>query len=1036
MPSRTEAAVGSESDGLLEMIQHAAHLLPAQGPITVFVHHNTLHAFDHLPFDDGVLVGMRRFHASPYLNEATYRRALEKGRIHRHDIAEVLLDDLGDDGDQLVGLFGTRYHIRLAMIQCPLEIAPTSQIRWFIANTDALRRFRSDTPTEVRERMIRETRHWVLRDLVGRTAKSESETARRARKSLANLLDSHDAAHLDRWDDSNWESFALQALWRCCHQGCHGLPTPPEFVAATRPRDWLYEATGVDVDLQVHDVLIPFCAAFLDQGLALWQLPDRDKGFFAAFSAMFRKERSPLERWRRGLARELDRIAEEGLTPLAVISQELARLGVDQAHREEFIIDSLLALRGWTGMIWQLETRGDRVGHPAPTGTLVEFLAVRLLLDRLATEAVARKELGHDGTMAEIKHLARVRGTVHELHGVEQRAFVVFQLAQMLGWTPAALYSLSKEQWRSLIHEIESFSSIERRRVYHQAYERHFYVQALDAMIHRSRSPVTRPAPTVQWICCIDDREESIRRHLEEIDPTVETFGAAGFFGVAMYYRGAGDAHYVPLCPIVIRPNHYVRETVPKSLLDMHQRRGKIRRLIGQVTHQVHSNSRSFATGAILSGLMGPLATIPMVVRVLFPRFTGGLRKRVIRWVQPPRTTQIERERTAPDPGPEDQHVGFTLEEMTNIVQRLLEEIGLVRNFSRLIVVCGHGSSSLNNPHESAYNCGACGGSRGGPNARTFVQMANDPRVRSLLAERGFAIPAETYFLGAYHDTCRDSVEYYDLEDLPASHREDLASIRETVYEARRRNAHERCRRFYSAPLGISEADALRHVESRAEDLAQVRPEFNHATNALCIVGRRERTLGLFLDRRAFLVSYNSKIDGPTTPILARILQAVIPVCSGINLEYYFSTVDPVGWGCGSKLPHNITSLVGVMEGAASDLRPGLSQQMVEIHEPVRLLFIIEATAETMLRLMDEQPLMGRLCRNGWIRLAVLDPDSPAIQYFHGDRFEPYVPESDEIPTRSCSADWYGGWREHLGFAHIDPKAKSAGPEGIHREVR
>src|SRR5205823_7058562 len=122
------------------------------------------------------------------------------------------------------------------------------------------------------------------------------------------------------------------------------------------------------------------------------------------------------------------------------------------------------------------------------------------------------------------------------------------------------------------------------------------------------------------------------------------------------------------------------------------------------------------------------------------------------------------------------------------------------------------------------------------------------------------------------------------------------------------RNAHERCRRFQSAPLTISFEEARKHVEERAEDLAQVRPEWGHATNAICYVGRRARTRGLFLDRRAFLTSYDSTQDDADATVLTRTLQAVFPVCGGISLEYYFSHVDPTGYGCGTKLPHNITS--------------------------------------------------------------------------------------------------------------------------------
>ena len=129
-----------------------------------------------------------------------------------------------------------------------------------------------------------------------------------------------------------------------------------------------------------------------------------------------------------------------------------------------------------------------------------------------------------------------------------------------------------------------------------------------------------------------------------------------------------------------------------------------------------------------------------------------------------------------------------------------------------------------------------------------------------------------------------------------------------------------------------------------------------HATNAVCVVGRRQRTRGLFLDRRVFLVSYDPTRDDADATILARVLAAAVPVCTGINLEYYFCRVDSTGWGCGTKLPHNITSLVGVMDGAASDLRPGLPWQMVEIHEPMRLLIVVETTPEAMVDLMSATP--------------------------------------------------------------------------------
>jgi uncharacterized protein YbcC (UPF0753/DUF2309 family) len=284
-------------------------------------------------------------------------------------------------------------------------------------------------------------------------------------------------------------------------------------------------------------------------------------------------------------------------------------------------------------------------------------------------------------------------------------------------------------------------------------------------------------------------------------------------------------------------------------------------------------------------------------------------------------------------------------------------------------------------------------------------------------------LPDETAFVGAYHNTCDESVTYYDLDRLPASHRAEVTAARQIIDRARERNAHERCRRFHSAPLTISTEGALRHVEGRAEDLAQVRPEFGHATNAFTYVGRRERVRGLYLDRRAFQSSYDPHQDDDQHTILARILAAVVPVCGGISLEYYFSFVDSVGWGCGTKLPHNLTALLGVMDGHVSDLRTGLPWQMVEIHEPVRQLFIIESTPEALLGIMARNEGIRKLCGHDWVKLAVLDPDSDRIQFFRNGRFEPYEVSATELPVARSSVDWYRGWRDHLTIAEIDAAA-------------
>lgn len=1013
--------VADDRRPLQQIIEHAAHLLPAQGPITAFVHHNTLHAFEDRKFDDAVQEGGSIFGCQPYLPETDYRALLESERVTGRDIREVLLDDLGERSDSLIGRLGTRFHIRLAMLQFPLRTAPSNELQWLVAESDALRRFRPETPANVRKRMIEETRHWVMRDLRnGRTTVSPGD--RRSREIAKGLIERFGKSRIENWSDTTWEAFCLQMMWRICCQGVEGVPQLSESpVVPARHRDALLKATGEDSDWLVHDLLIRLCAAFLDQGMATWSLPQRDGGLYRSFVAVYRQRGGPPDRWLHGLPAELQRLSDSGMDAVASIAESLDLLGVEPHEYDRFISETLLALRGWAGMIWQSEIRPDRVVHPAPTGSLVDFLAVRLILERTALAYVARTTLGFDGPLRDLRRVADEQSAKPATSSVEHRAFLVFQLAQVCGWTPQELYRLSSFEWSKVIGEIEEFSPLERRRVFHRAYERRYRIQTLDAVaVHADRVAPSRDTPSYQVACCIDEREESFRRHLEEVAPECETLGAAGFFGVAMYYRGAAGAHFSPLCPAIIMPQHYVREEVVYTFEESHRRRTKRRRMIGTASHRFHVGSRTFAGGAFLTAILGPLASIALVFRVLFPRMTAQIRRLFGRFVQTPPVTRLDLERAEPEPGPANGHVGYTVREMAGIVEKLLRDMGLTSRFAPLVVIMGHGSSSLNNPHEAAHDCGACGGARGGPNARAFAQMANDPRVRVLVAQNGLEIPEHVFFVGGYHNTCDDSVIYFDLDRLPAVHKDLFETIQRDIDEARERSAHERCRRFESAPLNLTTAAALRHVEARAEDLAQTRPEYGHATNSLCFVGRRWKNRGLFLDRRAFLTSYDPQQDDADCTILTRVLSAVIPVCAGISLEYYFSFVDSTGYGCGTKLPHNVTSLLGVMNGAASDLRPGLPWQMVEIHEPVRLLFIIEATPSAMLRIMDRNEGIGKLCRNDWVQIATQDPQTGEIHVFCNGVFDLHQYESRDLPLVKSSIDWYRGWRKHLGYASVE----------------
>src|SRR5262245_30204558 len=490
-----------------------------------------------------------------------------------------------------------------------------------------------------------------------------------------------------------------------------------------------------------------------------------------------------------------------------------------------------------------------------------------------------------------------------------------------------------------------------------------------------------------------------MRRALEEVDPLVETFSSAGYFGVAVDYKGIDDARSAAFCPVVVKPEHSVLERPKAEDSALMESRRWRRRFLGLLMRNWVASSKTLWRGCLSTSVLGLLSAAPLVGHLLAPRRYALLRDWLNKAFLPePRTELTLMRNTSQSYGAVSGLLtGFAPEEKSERVASVLRPSGLVSGFARIVVVLGHGSTSLNNPHESAHDCGACGGRRGGPNARLFAAMANRREVRVRLRDRGIDIPDYTWFVGGYHDTCSDDVELFDVDAVPATHKTDVSWIIASLDKTQAHNAHERARRFESCPAHSSPESTLRHVEERSEHLAEPRPEYGHCTNAVCIVGRRSLTRGLFLDRRAFLASYDASQD-PADQSLAAVLGAVIPVCAGISLEYYFSFVDSDRYGCGTKLPHNVDGLVGVMDGHASDLRTGLPWQMVEIHEPIRILFVIETTPQRLMKVVNISPGLKQLMENRWIRVATIDPDSGRVHVRRDTGFEEFGQPLERLP--------------------------------------
>ncbi|MBR9860763.1 DUF2309 domain-containing protein [bacterium] len=478
-----------------------------------------------------------------------------------------------------------------------------------------------------------------------------------------------------------------------------------------------------------------------------------------------------------------------------------------------------------------------------------------------------------------------------------------------------------------------------------------------------------RAETKVQAVFCIDVRSEPFRRHLEETDPTVDTIGFAGFFGFPVQYKPLNYSSGKNQCPALIPSNFKVKESYTD--LKLYEKAMKQRTL----KHQFLRVWKSFKSQPISSfSFVSPLG-----ISYLFKLVTDSMG-----WTNP----SVDNEESGHSKNTEKtiniDHI--SLAEKAQTAASALKGMGLDRNLAPLVLLAGHKAESVNNPHATGLDCGACGGHSGEINALTAATVLNDVEVRQKLEDdHGISVPKDTHFVAGLHNTTTDEFTILNTSATPGSHKALLEKLTQNLKRAGKKTRQERSKRF-----DLENGDIDKLISQRSKDWSQVRPEWGLAGCNAIVIAPRAMTKEVNLEGRSFLHSYNWKEDEGYA-LLESIMAAPMVVSSWINLYYYGSTVDNTRLGAGNKTLHNVTAGLGVLEGSSGDLKVGLPWQSIHDgtrfqHLPQRLNVFINAPTSAINQVLAKHPELQNLFDNQWIYLFSLNEDAKVESQYVGDQ--------------------------------------------------
>ncbi|KAB1191993.1 DUF2309 family protein [Haloferax sp. MBLA0076] len=710
----------------------------------------------------------------------------------------------------------------------------------------------------------------------------------------------------------------------------HGYEEDPKTLLARMETD--EEPTSETDESSPHDavdtVLTKWLAAFLDEEQATWSMPNRERGFYAAFRSVARYDASLPDQ---------SAVTAFPDDPVEAIEQVVSTYPREQLP--DLFEFHLGKLPGWTGFIKQRAASGGSWQATYPI-TLTEYLAVRLVLTDCFDVPL--------GPPTDASESTRTERSLQNDDGLP---------------LPEVWLNAWEDTYRTQLVE-----AITEQRQSSSASEDGEKAVALE----------DGGRPDAQLVFCIDTRSEVIRRHVENVG-AYETYGYAGFFGIPMRYEAYDSGVTIDACPPILDAQHYIAENPAEGCEPEHGRYetwATGTRAASNVLKSLKSNASTVFSFVESAGSGYGLA---LTARTLFPArvydFLTATSKRV------PSEPDFCEPALDHDPSAEGNLPrGLSTAEKVEYAATAFELMGW-DEFARVVAFVGHASQTANNPFESSLDCGACAGNAGGPSARVLAAICNDDAVRSALRERGFDIPSDTVFVAGEHNTTTDEVTLFTAS-VPESHEADVEQLRSDLETAREGSTAER-----TESMDVS-SPGPRETERRATDWAETRPEWGLAGNAGFVVGPRSLTQGLDLDGRSFLHSYDWRNDD-SGEALAAIVGGPMVVTQWINMQYYFSTVDNAVYGSGSKITHNPVGNVGVYQGNGGDLMTGLPLQSVmaadddPYHQPLRLSVVIHAPVERVTTILAENSDVAELLDNGWLSLTVVDPtqNGASFQY-------------------------------------------------------